>query len=275
MSGLDIQVTGAVLPAAETPIPFDWIVEAGTCHGLVGESGSGKTTLVRVILGQVAPRRGAVRVGPFSLPWRDRRERIAFARAVAFIPQDAVASLDPTWPAWRLVTEPLVIHGVVRGREALRQRAVALLREVGLGEEHLDRRPHQLSGGQCQRLCIARALASSPCLVLADEPVSALDPVLQTEVLSLLAWIRERTGATLVLVSHTLGLVQAAADHVTVMAGGRAVETGPVAQVLSAPRHPATRSLVRAEVGSGPRWTASERPRDGFDLRGPRGNGYP
>ncbi len=259
MSGLDIQVTGAVLPVALDPSPFDWIVAAGTCHGLVGESGSGKTTLLRVILGQVALRRGAVRVGPFRLPWRDRGERIAFARAVAFIPQDAVQSLDPTWPAWRLVTEPLVIHGVVSRRADLRQRAAALLREVGLGTEHLDRRPHQLSGGQCQRLCIARAIALSPGLVLADEPVSALDPVRQDEVLSLLAGLRKRTGATLVLVSHTLGLVQAAADHVTVMAGGRAVESGLTQEVLSAPRHPATLALVQAESGFTPKpWAATD-----------------
>lgn len=275
MSGLDIRVTGVVLPAATSPIPFDWTVEAGTCHGLVGESGSGKTTLLRVILGQVAPRCGAVRVGPFSLPWRDRGERAAFTRAVAFIPQDTVASLDPTWPAWRLVTEPLVVHGVVRGRDALRERAVALLREVGLDAEHVDRRPHQLSGGQCQRVCIARALASSPGLVLADEPVSALDPVLQAEVLSLLAWLRERTGATLVLVSHLLGLVQAAASHVTVMAGGRAVETGPVAQVLSAPRHPATRSMVRAEAEFDARRPSPRPGGNDSDLRSPEGTEYP
>lgn len=270
MSGLDLEVRGAVLPVTSDPAPFDWTVAAGTCHALVGESGSGKTTLLRVLLGQVAPRSGTVRVGPFPLPWRDRRERLAFARAVALIPQDAVETLDPTWPAWRLVTEPLVIHRLVSNRRDLRERAVALLREVGLGAEHLDRRPRQLSGGQCQRLCIARALASSPGLVLADEPVSALDPVLQVEVLSLLARLRERTGATLVLVSHALGLVQAAADHVTVMAGGRVVETGPVMQVLAAPRHPATRSLVRAEVGFG----APGPPRDGLELRGPPRNGY-
>lgn len=251
MSGLDIEARGLVLPCASTRGPFDWAVAAGSCHALVGESGSGKTTLIRVLLGQVAPRDGTVRVGPFFPPGRNREERLAFSRAVAFIPQDAVGSLDPLWPAWRLVTEPLVIHGVVRGRAALRARAASLLREVGLRPEHLDRRPHQLSGGQCQRLCVARALASSPGLVLADEPVSALDPVLQAEVLSLLAWLRGRTGATLVLVSHALGLVQAAADRVTVMAGGRVVETGPVDHVLAAPSHPATRALVEAEVGFG------------------------
>ncbi len=251
MSGLDIEARGLVLPCASTRDPFDWVVEAGSCHALVGESGSGKTTLIRVLVGQVAPRGGIVRVGPFSPPGQNREERLAFSRAVTFIPQDAVGSLDPMWPAWRLVTEPLVIHGVARGRAALRERAAALLQEVGLRPEHLDRRPHQLSGGQCQRLCIARALALSPGLVLADEPVSALDPVLQAEVLSLLAWLRERTGATLVLVSHALGLVQAVAGRVTVMAGGRAVETGPVARVLGEPRHPATQALVQAEAGLG------------------------
>ncbi len=249
MGGLDIEVRGATLPVGGDPTPFEWTVRAGTCHALVGESGSGKTTLIRAVLGQVPLRRGTIRVGPFAPPLRERRERLAFSRAVVEVPQDATGSLDPLWPAWRLVTEPLVIHGVLRGRTRLRERALSLLREVGLGPEHLDRRPRQLSGGQCQRVCIARALAISPGLVLADEPVSALDPVLQAEVLRLLAWLRERTGATLVLVSHSLSLVRAAADYVTVMAEGRAVESGPTSEVLSAPRHPATRALLDAESG--------------------------
>lgn len=269
MSGMDIEARGVVLPCSMDGVPFDWSVPAGSCHGLVGESGSGKTTWIRVLLGIVPPRTGEIRLGRFRPPFRDRREQRAFAASVAFIPQDATGSLDPTWPAWRIVTEPLVIHRKVPGRAALREVASSLLREVDLGPEHLNRRPHELSGGQCQRLCIARALALRPGLIFADEPVSALDPVLRAEILSLLTRMREQTGATLVLVSHSLGIVLSVADHVSVLSGGRVVETGPVVEVLSSPSHPATRSLMCAEVALCAQRLGTEPGTGRTDLREP------
>ena len=235
MIGFEIEVRSAVLPfpartggALREPRAnpaFDWTVEAGTCHVVIGESGSGKTTLLRVLLGLVPLRAGTVRVGPFQHPLRTARERAAFARAVAVIPQDAVGSLDPLWSAWRIVAEPLVIHGVVSRRAEARERASQLLAGVGLTPDLLDRRPAELSGGQCQRVAVARALALSPSLILADEPFSSLDPVRAEEVLDLLMRVRERARATLVLVSHSLWAVRTIADRVTVFADGRPVET--------------------------------------------------
>lgn len=250
MGGLVIQAHGLVLPIAKNLEPFDWLVEPGTCHGLVGENGSGKTTLIRVLLSQLNFLAGEVKIGQFTLPLRSRKERCEFANRVAFIPQDAVGSLDPTWPAWKIVTEPLVIQGKETSKNWLRKSAQALLEEVGLGPEYLDCRPSEMSGGQCQRLCIARAIATRPGLILADEPVSALDPVLQVETLMLLARLKERLGTTLVMVSHSLGLVCRFADHVSVMLSGRIVDTISVQAIERGPLHEATERLAQAETAA-------------------------
>lgn len=246
-----IEVRGAVTALEREPgVPVlagvDLVVNPGSCHGLVGGSGSGKTTLARVVLGQVALRSGSVSVGSFRLPVPPSR-RLDFARTVAFVPQDATSSLDPRRPLWHSVSEGLRIQTGM-GRAAAREAAAALLARVGLGTEYLDRRPDELSGGQAQRAAIARAVATSPALIVADEPTSALDPVLAAEVLELLARVRAESGATLLLVSHGLPAVRTWCDHVTVLDRGRAVETGPVATVLANPAHPHTRDLVAASA---------------------------
>ena len=251
MRGVAVDVRAAVTVlerAPATPIldGLDFHASAGSRHGIVGGSGSGKTTLARALLGRVALRSGTLRVGDFDVP-PPARARLAFARTVGLIAQDAVGSLDPVAPVWRSVVEGVRLQGSLGGRREARELALTLFRRVGLADDLLDRLPSQLSGGQCQRVGIARALATRPGLLVADEPTSALDPFLQARVLDLLEEIRAECGATLVLVAHSLAIVRSRCDDVTVLHAGRAVETGPVGRVLGAPSHPRTRALVGAE----------------------------
>jgi ABC-type oligopeptide transport system ATPase subunit len=158
--------------------------------------------------------------------------------------QDPYASLNPRLPAFDLVTEPLVIHEPAAGRDERRARAEALLARVGLEAEHLDRFPHQFSGGQRQRLAIARALCLSPRLIVADEPVSALDVSVQAQVLSLMRELQEELGLSYLFISHDMGTVERMSHRVAVMYLGQIVEIGPTAEVLGKPRHPYTRRLL-------------------------------
>jgi len=257
MPGIDVEVRAAVSAIERAPgVPVlngaGIHVAAGSSHGIVGGSASGKTTLVRAILGREALRSGSVRVGGFRLPLATAEARRTFARVVGFVPQDAPGSLDPSMPVGRAVVEGLRVHGLVRPRD-LRGAAIDLLRRVGMDEPAMDRLPGELSGGQCQRVCIARAIATGPTLLVADEPTSALDPLLQARVLDLIAALKAWSGATLLLVSHSLGVVRRVCDQVTVLDAGRVAETGPVARVLAEPSHPHTRRLVEAEPTIRPR----------------------
>ncbi|RMI06533.1 nickel ABC transporter ATP-binding protein NikE [Cellulomonas triticagri] len=224
----------------------DLTVHAGEAVGLVGESGSGKTTLARMLLAADTPDAGQVLLdgGPWSArPERDRRP----ARAgVRLVPQDPLGTVDPR------LTVRSVLHDALRtaphppARADRDAAATALLAAVHLPADVLDRRPRTLSGGQRQRVAIARALASEPRVLLLDEPVSALDVQVQAAVLDLLVELRRTRGVAMVLVSHDLGVVRRVCDRVLVMSGGRVVEEGPVADVLSAPTHAVTRALVAA-----------------------------
>ena len=251
MPGLDVRVRGAVTAfGARDGSPAldgaDLDVEPGSCHAIVGESASGKSTLARVVLGSVGLRAGSARAGPFEHPLRSPADRRSFGRSVGWVAKDATGSLDPRRPVWWSITEGARFHGLAT-RSGARAAAVDLLRRVDLPGDLADRVPAELSGGQCQRVCIARAIACGPSLLVADEPLSALDPILQVEVLRLLGSIGGGGGLTLVLVSHGLAAVRAFCDTVTVMSRGRAVESGPAGRVLAEPMHPATQALVRAE----------------------------
>lgn len=253
MPGVDVSVRSALVafgPDAEAPavVGVDLKVKAGSCHGIVGESASGKTTLVRAILGQLRLKSGSVRVGDFQLPVKGGSNAAAFARTVGWIPQDATGSLDPTMSVWRSVTEGMRIHARLSRTEA-RLAATRLLEQVGLTEYHLERLPGTLSGGQCQRVCIARAIATGPRLLVADEPLSALDPLVQVQILDLLKDIQAESGVTFIMVSHSIGSVRAFCDEVTVLHEGRAAESGPVEEILANPQHPHTRELIEAERG--------------------------
>ena len=214
----------------------------GEALGLVGESGSGKSTLGRLLLGLLPPSTGEIRFDGAALPTTPGR---ALRRRMQLVFQDPYASLDPRRRVGAQIADGLAIHAI--GSRAERPaRVAALLEQVGLEPAHASRFPHEFSGGQRQRIGIARALAPGPDLLVADEPVSALDVSVQAQVLALLADLRARLGLALLFISHDLAVVRHLCDRVAVMYLGRVVEEGPAARLFAAPQHPYTRALLSA-----------------------------
>ena len=218
-------------------------VARGERIGIVGESGSGKSTLLRLICGLDRPTSGEVYVEGRPVhdqpPWR-----LGWLRStLQLIFQDPMSSLDPRMRVRDIVAEPLVAQGRRTGN---RERVVELLERVGLSAEAADRYPHQFSGGQRQRISVARALAPDPDILVADEPVSALDVSVRAQVLNLIDEVVEGFDLTLVFVSHDLSVVRHVCDRVAVMRRGQLVEVAPTEQLFAAPEHPYTRSLLAA-----------------------------
>jgi len=220
-------------------VSFD--VRPGESVGLVGASGSGKSTLARLVLGLDRPDAGTVRVAGLDPAAPHRRARAG--RLVQAVFQDPASSFDPRHRVGRIVAEPLHTLNEV-GPAERRDRAAAALARVGLGPEALDRYPHEFSGGQRQRIAIARAIIVEPKLVVADEPVSALDVSLRGQILDLLADLGARLGIAYLFISHDLAVVRSVTTRVMVMQAGRVVESGSTGRVLAAPEHPYTRLLV-------------------------------
>jgi len=218
--------------------------------GLVGESGSGKTTVARCILGLTPLSEGSIRFDGVDLATAEPGVRRGLRREIQLVFQQPTAALDPRMTVASLVAEPLTTHRIARGA-ALRDRVDALLGDVGLSPTLLRRYPHELSGGQCQRVVIARALASGPRLVVLDEPTSALDIVVQAQILNLLVELRDEHGLTYLLISHDLSVVRHLSDRIGVMYLGRIVEEGPATALLRNPRHPYTRALLASTRGRG------------------------
>jgi len=217
-------------------------IARGEAFGLVGESGCGKSTAARALLRLIEPDGGRVHWrGEDVLAARGAALK-ALRRRMQIVFQDPYSSLDPRQTIGAALVEPMRVHGIATGAEA-RRRAASLLEEVGLPPTALDRYPHEFSGGQRQRIGIARALTVEPELIVADEPVSALDVSVQAQVLLLLRELRERRGLAFLLVSHDLAVVRWFCDRVAVMYLGRIVEEGPAAAVLQAPLHPYARML--------------------------------
>jgi oligopeptide/dipeptide ABC transporter ATP-binding protein len=218
-------------------------IEAGEMVAIVGESGSGKTTLARCILGLTPPTAGTVRLSGQDIGMARGRALRDLRRHVQPVFQDPYASLDPRWSAARTIREPLDAYavGTVQDRE---RRVDALLDQVGLGVRLRDRRPHELSGGQRQRVGIAAALALGPSLIVADEPVSALDVSVQAQILNLLAELNRDLGIAIVLITHNLAVVEHVCDRAIVLYLGQVAEEGPIEELFRDPEHPYTQGLM-------------------------------
>mgnify|MGYP000890516470 CR=1 FL=1 len=222
-------------------------VEAGEIFGVVGESGCGKSTLARLAMALDRPTSGQVFFDGEDLCALPRKELMRRREHFQMVFQDPYGSLDPRQTIGRIVAEPLHVLAKKPGRTAMRDRVVAILESVGLKAEHVERYPHEFSGGQRQRIAIARALVTEPKLVIADEPLSALDLSVQAQVLNLLMDMREKRGVTFLFITHNLAVVDSVADRIGVMYRGRFVEIGPAHAVLERPFHPYTRALADAE----------------------------
>ena len=236
--------TGISRVRAVSDVSFD--LKRGETLGFVGKSGCGKSTLARAVLQLLRPTSGKVIFDGLDIA-REYGERLRrLRRRIQLIFQDPIASLNPRRRVGEIVAEPLVIAGVSdRGERERRVRAV--LQAVGLDPDLvMRRRPHEFSGGQCQRISIARALVLEPELVICDEPVSALDVSIRAQILNLLEDMKARYGLTLIFIAHDLAVVKAISDRVAVMYLGKLCEIGPAEQVFETPAHPYTSLLLRA-----------------------------
>ena len=228
----------------------DLAIPKGSTFGLVGESGSGKSTTARLVLRLIEPTAGEIRFRGRDLSKLGAAALRAERRHMQMIIQDPFGSLNPRMSVRETLVEPQLVHGVGTPAERVRT-AARLLDEVSLPQAALDRFPHEFSGGQRQRIAIARALATNPELIVADEPVSALDVSVQAQVLNLMRDLQDRHNTTMLFISHDLRVVRFMCDEIAVMYLGEIVEQGPSARIYSAPAHPYTRALLDSVPGKG------------------------
>jgi oligopeptide/dipeptide ABC transporter ATP-binding protein len=214
--------------------------------GIAGESGSGKTTLGRAVLRLVEPSSGEILFNGQDIVKFDRRQLHAFRRRAQIIFQDPFASLNPRMTIEQILSEPLIVQKTGRTRRERKQRAGELLEMVALTPDYLTRKPHELSGGQRQRIVIARALAVKPELVVADEPVSALDVSIQAQIITLLKDLKQRLGLSILFISHDLAVMEDISDRIAIVYLGRMMEIGPSDVICSSPHHPYARALLSA-----------------------------
>ncbi len=225
-------------------------VRRGETLGIVGETGSGKSTTARLVMRLLDATSGQVRFEGKDITRLRGAPLKAVRREMQMIFQDPYSSLNPRKTVGSIVAEPFAIHGLEGDRAQRRRRVQGLLETVGMSPEHYNRYPHEFSGGQRQRIGVARALALEPKLLIADEPVSALDVSIQAQVLNLLRELQRRLGLTLLFISHDLSVVRYMCDRIAVMLEGKIVELGPGEQIFSAPTHPYTRELLASVPGA-------------------------
>jgi oligopeptide transport system ATP-binding protein len=236
----------------------------GEILGLVGESGSGKTTIAKCILRLVEPTAGTIRLRGTEITRLTKRQMRPLRRELNIIFQDPYSSLNPKLTCGDIVAEPLKLHGIARGTNA-DARVAEMLEAVGLHANLRYRFPHELSGGQRQRIGIARALITKPSVLVADEPVSALDVSVQASILNLLRDLQQQIGFSCLLIAHHLATVELLCDRAAVIHLGKIVESGPAADVFGRPQHPYTRALISAAVVPDP---VLQRERRGAALDG-------
>ena len=220
-------------------------VMPGEVLGLVGESGCGKSTLARTIMQLLPATAGTVILEGKNLTRGSAAEILAVRRDMQMVFQDPFASLNPRMTVYATLAEPLLVHGICAPSE-VKERVAKLLETVGLAPRYMQKYPHEFSGGQRQRIAIARALALGPKVIVADEPVSALDVSIQAQILNLLSQLCRQMNLTLIFIAHDLSVVKHISDRIAVMYLGKIVELGPAVDVIEHPRHPYTRALVSA-----------------------------
>ncbi len=255
--------TGLFQPAGALQALSDvsFTLQPGKSLGVVGESGSGKSTLARLVMALDTPTEGQVVFKGVDVHQTHGPALRQLRSGFQMVFQDPYGSLDPRQKVLAIVTEPIkTLVEPADGRTELRDRAAQALSEVGLRSADLDKYPHEFSGGQRQRIAIARALITRPALIVADEPVSALDVSVQAQVLNLMMDLQDRYGLSYLFVSHDLAVVNLMCDDVLVLQSGRVVEQGPASQIFQQTEHPYTRKLLAAIPGQPPSFLTQETP---------------
>ncbi|MGE3541224.1 MAG: ABC transporter ATP-binding protein [Candidatus Tectimicrobiota bacterium] len=232
---------------------ISFFIKHGETLGLVGESGCGKSTTARLITRLVEPSSGSILLKGEDILTLPAARMLEMRKAMQLVFQDPYSSLNPRKTVMQILSRPLTVHRLARSWTAKRREVLRLLRLVGLGVEHADRYPHEFSGGQRQRLAIARALAVNPQLVIGDEAISALDVSIQAQILNLFRELQEKFQLTYLFIAHDLSVVQHISDRVAVMYVGKIVEMGSVDEIFMHPQHPYTQALLAAVPEADPR----------------------
>lgn len=223
-----------------------FIVRQREVLGIAGESGSGKSTIGRCVVHLIEPTSGEIKFSGRDVSHLNQRDLRAFRRKVQMIFQDPYGSLDPSMTIAEIIAEPLEVQGMVRSRRERHERVVELLDMVALAPNYADRRSDELSGGQRQRVGIARALSVGPELLVADEPVSALDVSIQAQIVNLLEELKQRLGLAIMFISHDIAVMAHLSDRIATVYLGRIMEIGPARRVIDEPQHPYTEALISA-----------------------------